>query len=616
MAETFTLQTSVDAWVSAQRNGRWGDTRLFVHSASFAYVYFTRPLLPEGSVITSAKLRLYPVETAVATVVAVNVHRLTSAFDPNNLVWANLPTVGSQVGTVSRQWYPTGGPAFEIDLTAEVQAMVNGQAWYGWRISSPGTNTEQAIWSGQTGTPPTLEVTYTVPPTAPRDLWPSGNAIVNASRPTLQWSASGGVANTQIAFQVQVASDSAFTTDLYTSNEINSDAMAYDLSAASPAFTALTNGQTRYWRVRVKNDMGIWSPYSGFAQFTYNTPPSLTITAPSGATTNDPTPNVTWTFSVAQAAFQVFVEIPAQVSEDRPQGQIYDSGIQYGAANTFTLPQGVIRYASPQGYRIRVRVWPTGTQIVSVTGRPTYFEATKDTAWVPAGIAAPTQIQASQLVAAMPWWNVRWEYTNATVPDYFVIRMIRNGKIQHDDWVVPSAVREGATNWYNKTNYGVRARADVTWEVFTYKAGVGTSINNPTITKTIVNLMPVVALQRDPYWTRFCLVNATIDSNLMEQSDVVQPVNGPPILVNWSYGRLMGSTVGTISWDAPLDPGSFNAEEMFQDFLYMRTNPKVIFVWQDQAIDAYIYNCNYKAIGRADGKTDYLVSFDWFQTNP
>lgn len=611
MAETFTLMTGVDAWVSPERNGRFGDTRLFVHSTANAYIYFNRPLLPSGSVVTSAKLRIYPVPTAVATVVPLTIHRLTEPFNPNSLTWGNLPAVGAQVGTQSRQWYPTGGPPFEISITSEVQAIVNGQDWYGWRLSSTGTNVEQAVWGGQSATPILLEVTYTMPPPAPTELWPTGNSTVLSSRPTLQWTLTGGLASTPMAFQVQVAADSGFTTSLYTSNEIAGNASLYDLSAASPAFTALTNGQSRWWRVRVKNDQGVWSPYSDAAQFTYNAAPALAITSP-GASTAVPIPTITWTYGGSMAAWQILVDLPSINGEDRV-GEIYDSGIQYGSTTTHNLPQGVIRYASPQQYRITLRVWASGAAIVSTTGRPTYQEVQATTAWVPSGAPAPTQIQASQFLAPMPWWTVRWEYTSGTTPTWFLLQMWRNGVLS-EYYLSPASVREGATNWYQYTLWSVRARADVTWRVLTI-TNSGVSMPVPEITMGIRNIMPVVAWATDPGNRRFSLLNANIESNLTEQSDVVQPVHGDPSLVNWSYGLMAGSVVGTISWDAPLDPGSFNAEDMFTDFLFMRKNPLCIIVWQDQAIVAYIYNCTYRSVGRADGKTDWVVSFDFFQVD-
>lgn len=617
MAETFILRTGVDCWVSPTRNGRFGDQRLYVYNTTNAYIFFNKPQLPEGTVITNAKLVAYPVPTAVATAVTLNVSRLTSAFDPNTLTWNNLPASGAQVGTITRQWAPSTGAPFEIDITTEVQAMVSGQPWFGWRLSSTGTNVEQALWGAQSATPIFVQITYTVPPTAPVDLYPNGNATVNLARPVLQWSVPGGNANIQMAYQIQVATNQAMTTGLYTSNEITSGTSMADLATIAPSFTALTSGQSRWWRVRIKNDMGVWSPYGVPAQFTYTAPPSLTINTP-GASTSDPTPAVTWTFGTTIAAWQVFVET-ANVStpgESLPANtQVHDSGIQYGSSTSYTLPPGVVRFASPQQYRIRVRIWPDGVQIVSVTGRPTYFDVTSTFAWVPSGIAAPVNIQATQFKPPMAWWQVRWEYTNATVPDYFIIRRLRNGVLQ-DTWVTPAATREGATTWYSWIDYGVQARADVIWEVMTYKAGTGTSTSNPTITKKIVNIMPTVALQADPGNRRFVMVNASIKANLMEQSDVVTPVVGSPILVNWSYGRLMGTCSGTISWDAPLDTAwAINAQNMFDDFMYMRQNPKVIFVWQDQAIDAYMYNCTYESVGRADGKTDWVVSFDFFQTD-
>jgi hypothetical protein len=104
-------------------------------------------------------------------------------------------------------------------------------------------------------------------------------------------------------------------------------------------------------------------------------------------------------------------------------------------------------------------------------------------------------------------------------------------------------------------------------------------------------------------------------------SDLVTPVQGPAYLVQQSFQGFIGSAQGEITWDA-IPAGAPTAEAMKDNFLWMRLNPRVYFLWLDQAIECYIYNCAFTPIGRADGKTDYVVSFDFVQvprsglTNP
>lgn len=608
-----TLRNAVEAWVSSDRAAKFGDTRLYIHSAANAYLYFSRPRLPAGAVVNSAILRLWPGQSTGSTSGTVNVHHLTSAFDPATLTWTAQPTVGSLVASLTRTWY-NGGASMDFNVTSEVQAIVNGSQWFGWRVTSAVADPTQYVNSSQSGivAPSTMElvIDYQSPPPAPTDLYPNSNRTVNASKPTLTWVSNGGQGADQLSFKVQVAADNAFTTSLYTSNEISSSASSYDLNAASPAFTALTSGQSRWWRVQVKNSQNVWSNWSSPAQFTYTAAFAVTVTAPAGATTTDPTPTITWTYTGTQQAYQILVRGPKE-SGSTTIVDLFDSGILYGTTATYTLPVGVILW--PNGnYSITVRVWST-TNIVSVAGVPSYDAAVKALQWVPSGATPSVQLLVTAEVSPLPARLVRWQYTSATAARAFLLTRSRYGKVEASWNLAANLVQEGATQWYRFIDRLPPGRADVTYEVMTILPSGASSTSNPTAMVHLDHKMPWILSVYDPTVRAFCMLNYEINSNLTEVSDVVQPIGGPAYLAIQKLGKSLGEASGRISWEAVPGSTSFDAEDMKANFMWLRENPRVYMVWQDKAIEAFIYNTQIDPIGMADGRTDYAVSFSFVE---
>lgn len=597
------LTNTVDAWVGPGRVSKFGDTRLYVHSEANTYLTFTRPKLPQGSVITSAVLRVHPGPTSGSGTITVNLHKLTEGFDPNSVSWDDLPTVSTLLASVTgRTWYASAAP-MDFAITAEVQNIIDGGAWFGWRLSSSSTDASQFIYSGQSELPMTLTIDYTAPPPAPIDLYPNSNGKVNSSKPTLMWTSPGSQTSDQLSFQVQVASDANFTTSLYTSNEISSKAASYDLNTASPTFTALTNGQSRWWRVRVKNTMGLWSPYSAGAQFTFESAKIVTITAPSGTTFSDPTPVITWTYSGTQQAYQVLVTAP--------DGTIWDSAVLHGTTQTLTLPTGVVRLEG-NVYKVLVRVW-ANTSILSVPGTPAYDTASKDLTWTPTGAVEPVQLLITPETPLLPARLVRWEYTSGATPSRFYIRRWRNG-VQEQVWDLPAApLREGVTNWYRMVDGLPPGRADVTYTVNTI---LSTGATSAAILATVKlnHKMPWILSVHDRINRAFCLVNYTVDSGLTEISNVVTPINGAPYLALQSVGRYNGSMSGIISGAATDGNPTWTSAKMKEHYMWMRNgNRRVYMVWQDQAIEAFIYQMTCDSLGVEGNQTDYAVSFNFVQ---
>ena len=89
-----------------------------------------------------------------------------------------------------------------------------------------------------------LEVVTLSPPSVPTLLFPSNNALANASGP-VNWSASSGSPTPK--YDVQIDNNSNFS-----SPEVDAE----DVSGTSKSYSNLTVGTTYYWRVRATNSQG------------------------------------------------------------------------------------------------------------------------------------------------------------------------------------------------------------------------------------------------------------------------------------------------------------------------------------------------------------------------
>lgn len=618
MPTQIILRNAVATWLSTIKTGDSRDGRLYVNSNARSYVYFALPMLPTGSTIVSAQLRLTP-GSADATSSTIAIHKLTSSFNPDKMQWGVEPSVGAQVATLTRAF---AGATMVFDVTAHVAAVVAGEAWYGWRVSGTAAVADHWFYSTQSPTDGSdadaalsslmsLVITYTSPPRKPSDLAPRNNAVVGATKPVLTWLATATVDGAPLlAYQVQIDDTADLSSPYYDTTQVNSGTQSLDLNAPpspAPAFTALTNGQVRYWRVRVKNDSGLWSDWSDIAQFTYVTPGTLNITSP-GATHADPTPTVTWTNSATQVAYQLLV-----YSVTGPE-VLYDSGIVYSSALTHTVPTGIITVVGG-AYRLELRAWDN-TQKVSLVGNPMHQTDIQDFTWTPSGAAPPVNIQATHN-APLPSVTVRWQYTGTLVnlSHFNIFRTINGVKAMFTISAALADADEPVAQWYRWTDRMMPGRRTATYEVQTViKApfGLGSSSTaNPTVDLTVKNAMPWVVSATDTNRS-FCLVNADIDPGLSEVSDLVVPAQGAPYLVTQQFQGFMGSANGEISWDS-IPSGTPSGETMKDNFLWIRQNPLVYLVFQDIAMMCYVYNCAYRPFGRADGKTDYVVSFDFVQ---
>lgn len=601
MADKIKLQTAVDVSVTTTTPSRFGTTRLYANTEAESEIYFQMPVLPANSTIISAKLWIYAGGALAAKTSGfptAKIHALTEPFDANNVTWADLPTFNPVAAATKSAPESTVDGLWMFDLSTLIQNVVNGAAWYGVKLVSNSTSFE--YWMGtQSQTPMYLEIEYSAAPRVPTELMPRDTQVVNVSKPVLSWNVvASGAGDRPYGFQVQVASSADMLTSLWDSGTVISGVSLLDLSTTS--FPAITSGQTRYWRVRVRNEGGAWSDYSVVAPFKFTTPGVVTITGPTSPTP-DPTPVITWSVTgTTQKAYQVLIWLGNKV--------MWDSGIISGTATSIEAPQGIWKYVGDI-YYVEVRVWDdkdrTATSQVT-----TYIKDGPDALqYTPGGTTPVVQIQA---LGSPPWpfYTIKWQYTD-TLPDYFILRRERLGQGAYDIVQSVSPVQSavpGEPGWFQAVDYWVPGRAEIKWFVQAVKAGVSSTFDSYVV-KTVRNNLSWVFSNYYGPTVGFSMVNANIEVTLTEVSDVVQPINGQPFLVSQAFKSYQGSVSAEICDDVC----GLTAAEMRRDFLFLRRNPRAVLVWADEAIDCFIFNCNITPNPLPSGKTDYIISFEFVQ---
>ncbi|MDO8688675.1 MAG: DNRLRE domain-containing protein, partial [Dehalococcoidia bacterium] len=130
-----------------------------------AFVHFDTAGLPANKTIVSASLSVY-MAAAPGVLRSYLVYRAAAAWTASTITWNNQPGVASSatdtadIGTISGVWV-------NWDVTADVQAFVNGSPNYGWRINDSvegsSTNYQASFYSAEYTDPtyyPQLVVSY------------------------------------------------------------------------------------------------------------------------------------------------------------------------------------------------------------------------------------------------------------------------------------------------------------------------------------------------------------------------------------------------------------------------------------------------------------------------
>ena len=261
----------------------------------------------------------------------------------------------------------SNGSQIDIDVTALIQYVISNPSFtfrgFLLRIDdeAAGSTSSFAQLNARTNEAgstnslkPVLTVTYNsnTAPNAPTNLSPNSGTVVTAKTLTGTFS-DPDAGDSMSSVQVQIASDSGFTSIIYDSGTVSSTGSTFSVTHTA----ALTYNTTYYWRARTKDAAGLWGPYSAGDTFKQNTKPNTPtgLTPTGGATVTGLTPTFSGTASdpdtgdsIATARIKVYRSSDSTLMWDSGD---FASGVasftkQYGSGGTtyFNLSYGTSYY--------------------------------------------------------------------------------------------------------------------------------------------------------------------------------------------------------------------------------------------------------------------------------
>ena len=564
-----------------------------------SFIFFSLPF-NYGSMIISARVVLKTSQDWDADR-TLTLHKVSQSWTYQN-GWNNQPTIGAVAGSTNHAQATAAGDEYIIDVTQHMQEAANGAAWFGWALRCDANSNRRGVASSthpRSDYRPRLEVVWADKPYQPNDLHPRGDQVVSDQKSWLYFNfADSEGATTMSGFQLQLSTNGDFSSPWYdtTQNAVAPSTHLADLTG----FTQLTQNQWYWWRVRVRDDSNLWSTWSDPVRFKYLPKPTITITQPT-ATTYDATPTIEWTMSSGtQTSFQVLLyDVTGGANR-----LAHDSGPLPGNVMEYTIPRNVIT-ESNHNWQIIVNVWDDQAR-VSTGGIPAYCQATKNFVWQQSNQTDPVTDLIATRDTDGPSYTLKWRMTALDSDAFSVWRdgtMVFMGPAQ--EFVDPNT-----PGGYRYKDNLVSGRREHTWKVMNHLNHITSANNLETSLKVRYECPWLVSLNG---LGNIPLANADIDPGLHEVSDVVQPLYGAPVLVQQSLQGFLGTCTAEIAND--FTPIGISAEELVEKFMDMRKNPKCALLWADQAIACYIYNCSFRPLTRADGRTDYQISFGFLEVS-
>lgn len=616
---TATLRNARDAFVTeanptrnTSNNAKMYITGSGSSNTRFVYLFFTRPF-PLGVTVLDAHLRVWNGNPGWSGSHTVTAKRITSAWAINRINWNNKPTVTTSGQSALTKSNTAANLMWDFPITTIMQAIADGGAWYGIRLEI--STTLLTTWfhstqSGNAAARPQLVVTWSDAPEAPDNLSPGGNRQISVTFPVLSFQftdVSGDTSMAAAQFQIDDASD--FTSVVYDSGEVPLTEPSFITDSTDPGYVTppggnwggITAGQTRYWRARAKDGAGIWSQWSDPESFGRTDKNAVTITAPAASpnnTVSDNSPPIAWTFGGTQRKYQVALALTAT-----PGVWLWTSGVVSSTQQSLTIPSGYIKDAS-QSYRLIVRVWDAVDREAN-NGVPIYSEATRDFTFVTSGTVSP--VASLQFTDGFPYPYAQLTWTRAAgVPDFVAIE--RDGVIIAR---VPGVEVFTSGTSYLYKDKTTPPRQSHTWKVYNIVNNVSSS-SNPTVTGTI---KPITSwLMEVDGDNAVALFSKKIDMERQSETAKWDPKGQgvPPVLITQSIRGFEGHASGQLSNN--IIP-SLTARQQRDRFKAMILYPGVELLLYnfDEVMKVVVYNASYYPIA-VEGDTEYIVDFDFFQT--
>ncbi len=407
-----------------------------------AYRSFFRPDLPadlEGQEVLSAIIRVRMYAATGTRSTTLQRHAALPASSYLSTTYNNQPGVlaGSKPHTVTQN---AAVQVRDFDVTEDMRAIVLGDPYYGFRLTSTYT-TQWGLYGTESAYAPQLIVVLSELAVTPIGLRPHG--VTSLAAPTFQWEAPSSLSSAQL--QIDVV-DGDFTTPLWDSGVL--PMTVPQINTADLGWAGMADGASVDVRVR-QTATAAASDWSDPVTVTRDEYAALTVTSPL-ATTTDPTPAVVWSFP-GQAKWWLTTTVGGKV--------VNDTEWEPGNDSTYTPPKGAAKPGSVISYRLRV------TDAVARTaspGDPGYKEAVFTTVFQPGPVGAVQNLVAGQ-VGVRPWVDLT--FFRSSLPDEWLI--------YRDDTVIDriSATDDGQPVWTYR-DWSCPPNVDVEYSVSAIQNGV------------------------------------------------------------------------------------------------------------------------------------------------
>ena len=192
---------------------------------------------------------------------------------------------------------------------------------------------------------------YGKSPATPTLVSPSANASLT-TQPTFQWNAIEGA----ISYQLVVDDNEDFTTPEIDEVVTGSEYVSTDTLI----------GGTNYWKVRARNNVGLWGSWSSAINFTIAGPEAPTLVDPPNGTvfTNTAMPTFSWNSSTNAVDYQILVDNNQDFASPEIDGIVVGTGY----TSTVSLNAGVNYWKV--GARNNIGLWGqwSGTHGFTISG--------------------------------------------------------------------------------------------------------------------------------------------------------------------------------------------------------------------------------------------------------
>lgn len=247
---------------------------------------------------------------------------------------------------------------------------------------------------------------------------------------------------------------------------------ASSASTWTPAYQGVSPGATRWWRVRIWDDVDTVSDWATPVSFTRTALGTLTISSP-GATTGDLTPPITWGLSgQTQESYRV------TLFEVKSSGKLvtlwYTAGA--GATTSVTVPSNLI--VTGKTYRARVEVWDTLNRANNEhqTAEQTFTYSRDGTVTAPSSMTAVAYNDGTRNTPVVVVTVVA-----ATQPDYWSVKL--NG-VEYNSRIVASTTFVSGTT-YRFYIWGLQPRVSTTLSVEAVRLSAGVFKNSTNLDATV-----------------------------------------------------------------------------------------------------------------------------------